>query len=412
MVTPNRPDAICLTALRRLGSCSRSTSSPPSPVLERAAERVHRDGQRLVRLGRDRAVAHRAGREPLDDLARRFDLGQRHRRPLAGPQLEQAAQRAGLAGQLVHRRRVRLEHVVLAGARGVLQQEHRLRVEQVHLAVAPPLVFAADRQPAASRDRVRVARVGVRVPRGDLGRDAVEPDAADPAGGPGEVAGGQRRVQADRLEHLRAAVGRDRRDAHLGHDLQDALAQAGHDVVRGRLGGVDAGQRAGRDQVVDGLQREVRVDRRRAVPDQRRDVVDLAGVAGLDDERRLRARPLPDQMLVDRGGEQQRRDRGEVGGASRGRTGRARVRRRRSPRTRAGRSRSAGPACRARRRRPGRGRTPGRPCSRACRRPRRWTGSSRGRRCRSPDTAARSGDSSPGPGRAGSTPGRSWSTCW
>ena len=33
-----------------------------------AAEAVHRDGQRFVGLGRDRAEAHRAGAEPLDDI--------------------------------------------------------------------------------------------------------------------------------------------------------------------------------------------------------------------------------------------------------------------------------------------------------------------------------------------------------
>src|SRR5690606_2394799 len=32
-----------------------------------AADAVHRDRERLVRLARDRAVAHRAGREALDD---------------------------------------------------------------------------------------------------------------------------------------------------------------------------------------------------------------------------------------------------------------------------------------------------------------------------------------------------------
>src|SRR6202012_2606747 len=46
-----------------------------------ATEPVHCDGERLVRLGRDRAVAHRAGREPFDDLAGGFDLLQRHRGP-------------------------------------------------------------------------------------------------------------------------------------------------------------------------------------------------------------------------------------------------------------------------------------------------------------------------------------------
>ena len=34
LVTPKRPDATCLIALRRSGSRSRSTSSPPSPVFD------------------------------------------------------------------------------------------------------------------------------------------------------------------------------------------------------------------------------------------------------------------------------------------------------------------------------------------------------------------------------------------
>src|ERR671916_880509 len=39
LVTPNRPDATCLMALRRVGSYSRSGSSPPSPVLLRPPRR-------------------------------------------------------------------------------------------------------------------------------------------------------------------------------------------------------------------------------------------------------------------------------------------------------------------------------------------------------------------------------------
>src|SRR3954453_10276790 len=38
-VTPNRPEATCLIELRRLGSYSRSASSPPSPVLDLAPSR-------------------------------------------------------------------------------------------------------------------------------------------------------------------------------------------------------------------------------------------------------------------------------------------------------------------------------------------------------------------------------------
>ena len=58
-----------------------------------AAKAVHRDRQRLVRLGGDRAVAHRAGGEPLDDLAGRLDLVDRHRRAHAVAELQQPAQR-------------------------------------------------------------------------------------------------------------------------------------------------------------------------------------------------------------------------------------------------------------------------------------------------------------------------------
>ena len=47
------------------------------------ADPVHRDRQRLVGLGRDRAVGHRTGREPLDDLADRLDLVDRDRLALA-----------------------------------------------------------------------------------------------------------------------------------------------------------------------------------------------------------------------------------------------------------------------------------------------------------------------------------------
>ena len=65
-----------------------------------AAEAVHRDRERLVGLARDRAEAHRAGAEALDDLARGLDLLERNRLAPRGPQLEQPAQR-GVARRFV-----------------------------------------------------------------------------------------------------------------------------------------------------------------------------------------------------------------------------------------------------------------------------------------------------------------------
>ncbi len=109
------------------------------------AEPVHGDGQGLVGLGRDRPVGHGPGGEPLHDGRHRLDLVDRHGRQHAGRAA--AAARAGWPGSSDWSStslRVLLEDVVALGPGGVLQLEHGLRVEEVDLALAPPLVLAAD----------------------------------------------------------------------------------------------------------------------------------------------------------------------------------------------------------------------------------------------------------------------------
>ena len=49
-----------------------------------AADAVHRDREVFVRLGADRAEAHRAGGEAFDDLGRGLDLVERTPAPLLG----------------------------------------------------------------------------------------------------------------------------------------------------------------------------------------------------------------------------------------------------------------------------------------------------------------------------------------
>ena len=68
-----------------------------------------------------------------------------------------------------------------------------------------------------------------------------------------------------------------------------------------------------RTQVLDGFHREVRVDGGGAVADEQRDVVDLADVAGLDQQAHLGALLGADEVVVDGGGEQQRGDRRVLG---------------------------------------------------------------------------------------------------
>ena len=193
----------------------------------------------------------------------------------------------------------------------VLQPEHRLRVEEMGLTLATPLVLTADRQQPV-RERDAVGRIGRQMPPADLLGQLGQPDAAQLAGRSGEVAVDQIAGQAERLEDLGAGVGGDGRDAHLAHHLEHALAQRLDDVRDGLLR-LDAGVDTAASQVLGRLDRQVRVHRRRAVADQQRDVMHLADVAGLDHQADLGAALLPDEVVVDGGGEQQRRDRCQLG---------------------------------------------------------------------------------------------------
>ena len=188
----------------------------------------------------------------------------------------------------------------------MLQQEHGVRVEQVQLTLAAPGVLPPDVQPAV-RSLGRVVRVRSAVPGGHLGGEHVQPDAAEPGRGAGEVLVHEVLGQPQRLGHLRAGVRRDRADAHLGHHLQHALAER-LDVLADRVDRVLHRQGTGADHVLDRLEGEVRIDGGGAVPEQQGDVVHLAAVARLHHQADLRPGALPHQVRVHGCGEQERRD--------------------------------------------------------------------------------------------------------
>src|SRR5262249_47695186 len=68
-------------------------------------------------------------------------------------------------------------------------------------------------------------------------------------------------------------------------------------------------ERPAADDVLDRLDGQVRADAGRAVPDQQGDVVAFARVARFHDQAYPGPGPFPDQVMVYRAGEQQRRDR-------------------------------------------------------------------------------------------------------
>ena len=127
----------------------------------------------------------------------------------------------------------------------------------------------------------------------------------DPRRGAGEVAVDEAPLEADGLEDLRPAVGLRRRDPHLGDRLEQALADRLDDVALRRVGVVDLVDATLRDHLVDGVEQQVGVDRLAAVADERRHVVDLARLPGLEHEAGAQARALAHEVLVDGGdGEQ------------------------------------------------------------------------------------------------------------
>jgi hypothetical protein len=81
------------------------------------------------------------------------------------------------------------------------------------------------------------------------------------------------------------------------------------DVRLGRPGVGHVADAAVGDQLAERLEHQVRVDRARAVADQRREVMDLARLAGLEHEAGLQARALADEVVVDRPDGEQRRHR-------------------------------------------------------------------------------------------------------
>ena len=146
------PEATCLIAERRespFGSGVKRTRVLPALAGVRlAAEAVHRDRERLVRLARDRAERHRAGREALDDLARRLDLVERDRAPSS------ASRNSSSPRSVARARRVLVDELASTRRRSrrppwrtaCWSERDRLRVPHVVLAVAAPRVDAADRQ--------------------------------------------------------------------------------------------------------------------------------------------------------------------------------------------------------------------------------------------------------------------------
>ena len=250
-----------------------------------------------MRLGRERAQGHRAADEVLHDGVDGLDGIVVRGRGLVALELQLRAERdAARAVKVVG---VAVEAGVVVVAHRLAEVDEALRRPEVLLAALARAVLAADAQRLCASARDHFLEI-LQLQAADWRDDALE------------VLRHELWTEPDGLEDLRRAVGPERRDAHLRHDLHQPLAhrrdvvgggQVGgglrtHRVERGRLDG-GAGKPRPAD-LRDGLQREPGVDRRRAKAEQDGEVVHLAHLAGLDDDADGRPQAGVRKRLVDR----------------------------------------------------------------------------------------------------------------
>ena len=201
------------------------------------------------------------------------------------PLIDQGGKLAILAVVAAHHRRlqrgddVRVVHVVLAVVH-VLEQ-------------AALLDFLAG-IPGAPRQMIGV------------GLEVVEVRAGNPAVRALEAQADHLLAQAHDLEQLRAAVARDGGNAHLGHDLEQSLADAAAIAAAEFLPHRRFHfQRAGAHEIEQGLIGEIRVDGGRPVADQAGEMMRIARRAGLHQDVALAAQSGLDQAVMHRAGGEQ-----------------------------------------------------------------------------------------------------------
>ena len=113
--------------------------------------------------------------------------------------------------------------------------------------------------------------------------DLFDADTAHSAHGPGKIAVDDFFSQPDRFKDAGGLIGLEGRNAHFGRYFDNARQKGLVIILHGCV--VILVQDAQLDQLADALVRQVRIDRAHAEAEERRDLVDVPGLAALQDQR-------------------------------------------------------------------------------------------------------------------------------
>ena len=254
---------------------------------------------RLIGNGTER---HGPGGESLDDVLGRLDLFKGHRGPIE-VEIQQAAQGQQALVLFIDRLGVVDIGLPVIGAGRMLELGDGFRRPDVILAAHAVGVFAADIQRMAIYGRVAIGRAMAF--DGFLG-DFRQTRAVGGGAGAGEEPRQELVAESHGIEDLGAAIGLIGRDAHLGHDLQQALADR-LDVALVYLV-LAHGFRQFMTKPGQRVEGQVGVDGLGAIASQQGEMMNFAGFAGLDDQTDLGPEPAADQVVMHGGGGQQRRN--------------------------------------------------------------------------------------------------------
>ena len=260
---------------------------------------VHRDRQRLMRFGAEGAKRDAGRHKPLADAGDGFDILDLHRFA-SSLEIHQVAEvDRSLASD---KRRVFFPAFIGAGVTGMLHRMDQLTVKGVTLTGPAIAEEAANR-----KDRIGCLE-GFAVHVGDTGRDAGQAKAGNARRHGREIFRHKRTRQAKRLEVIATAIGGDDRNAHLRHDLQqavlDRLAVVGDSVGKGQ-----AGQQPTVMPLGNGFFGDIGIDGGRPDADQNREMMNIEALASGHIDRGKGAELLADKMRMHRACGQDHRDR-------------------------------------------------------------------------------------------------------